>query len=557
MRNRSSSPSPSSRYKFCETLLADTIATVEPVIRKWDVQASVTFDRISYLFRDSPVEAKQFLGYVDDLQRAMLFFVSKCSDSELLVRAQTLMQIAMKRLQKEFYTILSGNRYFLDLESVSAKSSGASSRSTVSDSEDGEVLDKVAGISIPDPAVPDLKTIATCMIGAGYGKECVKVYNIIRKSVIDETLYHLGIERFSYSQIQKMDWEVLERKILNWQNCIRIAVRTLFLGERILCDEVFSASDNIRESCFAEISKDGAINLFGFLELAAKYKKTSIEKMFRYLDLYEAVSELSPEIESIFSFDSTAAVKSQAAASVSMLGDAVRAMLSEFEAAIQKDSTKPPPGGAIHPLTRYVMNFLVFLADYSGTVSEIIAYWPPSSQSPLPESYFSSPSSMNEDSVASTVSAKFAWLVLVLLCKLDSKARQYGDVPLSYLFLANNLNYVVSKVRSSNLSLVLGSDWISKQEVKVREVPNPIYQHPLQGLELVATGLDHDFHKITTPTSWGNEGSSTRARRLGAHEKDTLFGLSLENHEHVHLGQDESLNVCSIKGGVQSSCGQP
>nr|GMD29454.1 exocyst complex component EXO70A1-like [Ipomoea batatas]GMD31713.1 exocyst complex component EXO70A1-like [Ipomoea batatas]GME04021.1 exocyst complex component EXO70A1-like [Ipomoea batatas] len=444
MRNRSSSPSPP-HYTFCETLLADTIATVEPVIRKWDVQASLTFAGISNLFRDSPVEAKQFLGCVDDLQRAMLFSVRQCSDSELLVRAQTLMQIAMKRLQK---------------------SSRASSRSSVSDSEDGEVLDTVAGILMPHPAVADLKAIATCMIGAGYGKECVKVYNIIRKSVIDETLYHLGIERFSSSQIQKMDWEVLERKILNWQSGIRIAVRTLFLGERILCNEVFSASDRIRESCFAEISKDGAINLFGFLELAAKYKKISIEKMFRYLDLYEAVSDLSPEIESIFSFDSTAAVKSQAAASVSMLGDAIRAILSEFEAAIQKDSTKPPPGGAIHPLTRYVMNFLVFLADYSGTVSQIIADWPPSSQSPLPESYFSSPSSTNDDS---TVSTKFAWLVLVLLCKLDSKARHFRDVPLSYLFLANNLNYVVSKVRSSNLSLVLGSDWISKQEVKVKQ----------------------------------------------------------------------------------------
>nr|GMD28040.1 exocyst complex component EXO70A1-like [Ipomoea batatas] len=289
MRNPSSPP----HYTFCETLLADTIATVEPVIRKWDVQASATIARISYLFRDSPVEAKQFLGCVDDLQRAMRFSVTHCSDSELLVRAQTLMQIAMKR---------------------------ASSQSTVPDSEgdspqeDGDVLDKVAGISIPDSAVADLKAIATCMIGAGYGKECAKVYNMIRKSVIDETLYHLGIENFNSSQIQKMDWEVLERKILNWQSCIRIAVKTHFLGERILCDEVFSAFDHIRESCFAEISKDGAINLFGFLELAAKYKKISIEKMFRYLDLHEAVSDLSPEIESIFSFDSTAAVKSQAAA---------------------------------------------------------------------------------------------------------------------------------------------------------------------------------------------------------------------------------------------------
>nr|GMD04467.1 Exocyst complex component EXO70H1 [Ipomoea batatas] len=37
----------------------------------------------------------------------------------------------------------------------------------------------------------------------------------------DETLYHLGIEKFSSSQIQKMEWEVLERKILMLGDAVR------------------------------------------------------------------------------------------------------------------------------------------------------------------------------------------------------------------------------------------------------------------------------------------------------------------------------------------------
>ncbi|KAK9086996.1 hypothetical protein Syun_029390 [Stephania yunnanensis] len=86
----------------------------------------------------------------------------------------------------------------------------------------------------------DLKMIAECMISLGYSKECVKIYKIIRKSIIDEGLYRLGIERLSSHQIQKMEWEVLEVKIKSWLGAMKVAVNTLFAGERFLCDFVFS-----------------------------------------------------------------------------------------------------------------------------------------------------------------------------------------------------------------------------------------------------------------------------------------------------------------------------
>ncbi|XP_019180221.1 PREDICTED: exocyst complex component EXO70A1-like, partial [Ipomoea nil] len=337
------------------------------------------------------------------------------SSSEQLVIAHNLMQIAMKRLQKEFYTILSGNRYFLD-PSTRCSGGGSSTKSSVSDlgddasEEDEDTVGRAAAARVPDAAVADLKAVAKCRIGAGYGKECMKIYTIIRKSIVDETLYYLGVENSSTSQIQKMDWQTLDERVKNWLSAVKIVVTTLFLGERILCSEVFSASDDIRESCFTEITKDGAMSVLGFAECVGKYKKLSIEKMFCFLDLYEAVSELWPKIESIFDFTSIAAVRSQAVMSLLKLGEAIRAMLTEFETAVQKDSSKPPPGGAVHPLTRYVMNYLVFLSDYSGEVSEIVADWPLSTISPLPEAYFSTPHPDDDDSGASAVSERFAWI---------------------------------------------------------------------------------------------------------------------------------------------------
>lgn len=405
----------------------------------------------------------------------MHYFISQSSSSEKLVNAQTLMQTAMKKLQKEFYKILSSNRQYLDPESLSNHSSRTSTISSFSDFEDEledelrvttESISEVERVSMA--AMADLKSIADCMISSGYGKECVKIYKIIRKSIVDEGLYHLGVEKMSFSQIQKMDWEILELKIKSWLNAVKVAVKTLFYGERILCDHVLSASSSIRENCFAEISGEGATILFGFPEMVAKSKK-SPEKMFRTLDLYEAISDLWPEIDSIFSYESSSAVRSLAVNSLVKLGDSVRTILTDFETAIQKDSSKAPiPGGGVHPLTRYVMNYIAFLADYSEILTDIVADWPLAVHSPLPESYFGSLDS-DQDGSSSSISIRLAWLVLVLLCKLDGKAELYKDVAHSYLFLANNLQYVVVKVRNSNLSFLLGEDWVTKHEAKVKQ----------------------------------------------------------------------------------------
>lgn len=426
------------------------------------------------LFTGDRQEARQYLHTVKDLQSAMHHFIAQTSASEKLIKAQNLMETAMKRLQKEFYQILSSNRQYLDPESVSSHSSRASTISSLSDFEDEvedefrvttESISEVERVSMA--AMTDLKSIADCMISAGYAKECVKVYKTIRKSIVDEGLYHLGVEKMTFSQIQKTEWDVMEIKIKSWLNAVRVAVKTLFYGERILCDHVFSSSETIRESCFSEMCGEGAIMLFGFPELVAKSKK-SMEKMFRTLDLYQAISDLWPEIDSIFNYHSTSAVRSLAVNSLLRLGEAVRTMLTDFESAIQKDSSKTPvPSGGIHPLTRYVMNYISFLGEYSEILSDIVADWPLAVQTPLPESYFGSLDTDPEGT--SSISVRLAWLILVLLCKLDGKAELYKDVSLAYIFLANNLQYVVAKVRSSNLKFLLGDEWVAKHEAKVKQ----------------------------------------------------------------------------------------
>ncbi|KAL6336405.1 hypothetical protein AAG906_014577 [Vitis piasezkii] len=464
------------RRSISDAAMAKGVEEAEAMIMKWDADTSA-YAKVTSIFYESKKEAHDFIKCVNDLQKAMHFMVSENSSSEMVVRAQRLMQIAMKRLQKEFYQILSTNRAYLDPESVSTRSSRLSARSSTSDYDDDvgpEDEIRTAGDSISEVeqvssnAMDDLRSIAECMISSGYGKECVRIYKIIRKSIVDEGIYRLGVEKLSSSQIHKMDWEIVELKIKNWLEGIKISITTLFTGERILCDHVFAASDSMRESCFAEISKEGATLLFEFPRLLVSKSKRSPDMAFRTLDVYTAISDNWPDIESIFSFESTSSVRLHALTTLSKLGESVRMMLSEFESVIQKDSSKSPvAGGGLHPLTQYVMNYLSHLADYSSILGDIIGDSPPPVQSPLPEFYFES--SDTDNTPAPAISVRLAWIILFLLCKLDGKAKQYKEVSLSYLFLANNLQHVVSKVRTSNLRYLLGDEWISMHESKLRQ----------------------------------------------------------------------------------------
>ncbi|THU51824.1 hypothetical protein C4D60_Mb06t35120 [Musa balbisiana] len=480
-------------FTFSDRLMEDNIAAAAEVIREWGPEVDDS------LFGSGRADSGRFLQAVSDLHRSMLFFSSPSANSgaatavrsEALLRAHSLLSDAICRLERELKLLLSAHGRLLNpLDSLRSAS--------FSDSSDVEcTADAITEVeSAADVAIRDLRVVAETMISAGYGKECVRVYKKMRKSAVDESIHRLGCERLTHAQVRKLDWAEFESKIRDWLAAAPIAFRTIFSGERLLCDRVFASSDAIRESCFADVARDPAASLLAFPETVARSKR-SPEKLFRILELYDAVSELWTEIESMFSFEATTAVRSQALASLLRLAEVARSTMADFEAAIQKDASRSRvPGGGVHPLTRYVMDYLVLLADYELPLADIFADFPFQAQSPLPESFDaallatpslsapsspsaastttsfeSSPWSSSPSAASSTVgsiSVRIAWLVLVLICKLDGKAELYREVALSYLFLANNLQYIVQKVKESGLRLLLGDEWVARHGAKAR-----------------------------------------------------------------------------------------
>ncbi|KAG6521031.1 hypothetical protein ZIOFF_018097 [Zingiber officinale] len=459
--------------------LEETVARAEVVVVKWDPDSSA-YANVTSLFHEDRLEARRFLARVCDLQRGMLDFVAAAAEPSrlshpCLARAQTLMQAAMRRLEKEFYQILAANSDLLDPESRSVRSS----RTSVSDDHGSDLWDESASPDQTDGLVAresiaeieraaavdvmtDLRAIADTMVFAGYGFECVRIYRTLRKSVVDEELYQLGFDRsLSSPQIKKMDWAVLELKIRSWLGACRVAVRTLFHRERVLIDHVFSNSNIAREAVFFSVAGDAALQFFAFPEWVAK-SKWSPEKFFRLLDMHDAIGEVWPEVELVFSFESTSSVRTQALASFAKLTEAARCTFADFESTIQREPLRSPiPTGGVDPWTRHVMSYVTRLSDYHLSIMEIFAEWQPSP----PQSAASDTSS--SVSVSDTgFAARLDKLLEPLLSHLERKANLYRDAALSNLFLANNLHYAVNRLRSCGL---LGEQRAEQHAAKVRQ----------------------------------------------------------------------------------------
>ena len=124
-------------------------------------------------------------------------------------------------------------------------------------------------------------------------------------------------------------------------------------------------------------------------------------------------------------------------------------MLMDFEMAIQKDPSKAPvPSCGVHSLTCYVMNYISFLADYSGAFVDIVVYWLLNLQTPLPESYFGSPSELND----SPVSIRFAWRIV---CHGSPPHQRDSSLPLS-LSLTCSLSFHFPSLSLKNFYLFQG-----------------------------------------------------------------------------------------------------
>ncbi|OVA09616.1 Exocyst complex protein Exo70 [Macleaya cordata] len=388
-----------------------------------------------------------------------------------LNRTGTVLQKAMSFLEEEFRALLEDSRS-CDTEPIvtnpKTKKQGSFSdhdRCTLPEpGSSGDV--KFPGYT-PE-VVSNLNRIATAMISAGYETECCQVYSITRRNVFDESLNKLGFEKISIDDVQKMQWESLESEIATWIKTFKRCITVYFAGERKLCEAVFSDFPPVSASLFSNLTRSVIIQLLNFAEAVAMTKR-SAEKLFKFLDMYETLRDLIPAMDEIFFDESSAELKSEISSARSRLGEAVVSIFCDLENSIKSDTGRTPvPGGAVHPLTRYTMNYLKYACEYKDTLEQVFLEHKKIDNNSDAES--DTPNHNSQTVQTSPFAMQLMNVMDLLDANLETKAKLYKDLSLSYIFLMNNGRYIMQKIKGSvEIYHLMGDTWSRKRSSDLRQ----------------------------------------------------------------------------------------
>ncbi|XP_047309044.1 exocyst complex component EXO70B1-like [Impatiens glandulifera] len=409
------------------------------------------------------------VNQISKLTNAFSDFPSDSATASSLNRTSMALQRAMSFLEEEFRDVLEGPRIrrvsSMDLNNLKSHSSFISRNdSTSSSSADHssnnfheiqtitEDEEEIVFPGYPNDFVTKMIKIANTMISAGYDNECCQIYSVSRRNAIEEALTSMDFEKTSIEDIQKMQWESLEIEIGKWIKSVKQCTTVFFPGERKLCDSVFSDRE-IADSLFGNLARAIVIQVLNFTD-AVVLTKRSAEKLFKYLDMYETLRDLIPSIEGC-----SREVKSEILAATDRLGEAAVFIFCELENSIKGDAARTPvPGGAVHPLTRYVMNYLKYVCEYRDTLDHIFQK----------EKALVRTSSHDDDHMQMSpgrigdkltpFGVQLMTVIELLDENLEAKTKLYRDPSLQSVFLMNNGRYILQKVKGSTEILQLIGD---------------------------------------------------------------------------------------------------
>ncbi|CAH8354138.1 unnamed protein product [Eruca vesicaria subsp. sativa] len=420
----------------------------------------------------------EFLDSVNELR--VLIDRLEEADEVSLRKGHDVLQTAMARLEDEFKHLLVENRLPFELEHASFRSEHVVEEDSfgAASTEDlvvGSSRRNSEEIMVRPEVISDLRSIANTMVASGYDRECLQVCTMVRKEALDEFLYDHEVEKLSIEAVLKMDWATLNTNIKKWVLVMRNIVQMYLVSEKSLHNQIFG--DVL--TCFVDTVKAPVMQLLNFGE-AVSLGPRQPEKLLRILEMYELASELLPEIDALFSGNHGDSVRGEYREVMRRLGDCARATFLEFKSAIASDvSSHPFPGGAVHPLTNYVMNYLMALTDFSQTLDSLLMEHDDVDDLTIPPSPdVINPVVVEEESTYENSSSPEKFLAMtkhfysitsVLEANLEEKAKLYRDVSLRHIFLLNNIHYMTRKVLKSELKHIFGDKWNRKHTWKFQQ----------------------------------------------------------------------------------------
>ncbi|PAN27780.1 hypothetical protein PAHAL_5G107000 [Panicum hallii] len=421
--------------------MEDTLQTLDDLISQF-----LSLDRPLWSSSD---DADAFLEAVDELTSTIHGLENTSEDHVLLESFDLLLESCSMRLKDEFQRLIATSGLDDNHRDHNIRKSQDEDDSHTFVAPPIRDFDIIVD-ALPEGVATQANRIARRMIAAGFGDICAETYASARRNFIDESIARLGVHAHMAERFKSTSWEELETQIMRWIPAIRVVFHILIPSERHLCNCIFDGFTSYSDLAFATACMP-FLQLLSFASFIAAAGQNP-ESLFRIVDMYDALTDILTVVDEAFHHEITAFRE--------CLGLSIEGIFVALEKLIRRDSSESSPAdGGVHPITRYVMNYLMAACASRHTLEEAMQ-----SEFGCTETCL-----INPDRPTSSLAVRFAWIVDVLIENLESKSRIYGHVPLGCVFLINNGIYITKKVNGCELKVLLGEDWTRVISSKVHQ----------------------------------------------------------------------------------------
>ncbi|KAJ9559725.1 hypothetical protein OSB04_004885 [Centaurea solstitialis] len=209
---------------------------------------------------------------------------------------------------------------------------------------------------------------------------CIDIFVKVRYKRAAKALMRLNpdyLRTYNPEEIDQMEWESLETSISLWIQHFELAVKTVFVSEKNLCNRVLGniMEGVIWQECFVKIADKIMAVFFRFGEGVARSNKEP-QKLFKLLDMFDSLERLKPEFSEIFEGEAGADICSRFRELEKLLVHASTKVYWEFGLQIEgnQDGLPPPQDGSVPKLVRYAINYLKYLTtdNYSEPMAQVL-----------------------------------------------------------------------------------------------------------------------------------------------------------------------------------------
>ncbi|GMI93953.1 exocyst subunit exo70 family protein C2 [Hibiscus trionum] len=402
----------------------------------------------------------------------------------LINRISAIRNRAMCHLEEEFRIILEESRYEETeqkpevvqeaAEEVPKEDAKEDAGQSTEPGEDQPAVEEPK-FEYSENVLANISKITFELITGGHEIECCEVYMVTRRNVLGETLKNLGYEKISIDDAQKTPWESLEGDIPPWIRTFKQCANVHLPAERKLVQIIFSDYPSLSDSIITNLARCLFLQFLSFPE-AVSFCKLTPEKLFKFLDMYEALRDNLSPIDSVFPKECAKKLKMEITSCRCRIGEAAICIFCDLENSIKSDTGKTPvAGGAVHPLTRYIMNYLKYACEYKDTIEQVFkdhSKIERADSTSRPRNYVSRSEKYKKNDAGedrSPFQEQLMRIMDLLDQAIEAKSSLYKDVSLSSIFMMNNGRYMLQKIKGTpELYQVVGDNWCRNRSFDVR-----------------------------------------------------------------------------------------